>query len=441
MASRSRACRSPAPSRFLNLGYVSRARAVRPTRRHCASPCLQQSAPVDEPPEHEEHAESLQDREEEEKRPDAADRRASNEYGVEQDLQGEERPQFADRRVRGSVEREPSEAPPEDEGRDAQQLEDEPDEQGPTHAEPDRHRADPERAVRLVVRGGRRRVERSEEEGDRPDVPPRCGLDRPHQGPAAQGTEDAESDHVRDEVHPRDALPVDARDRIRERQEDHEDGEEEEPLRPDDRRERADGLAGTVPNEGPGNVRGDDDGHRGKSEGGQEERVPLHEALADQLLDDLDVFLSRVYAVRRLHVEVDVEEERERPEQGADDDDPEYDPKVIDEEMARRRGLSEHPADVQRHHGDNPELDAANAHNELREVARGEVELLRGPDFRGGSHVPPYVPRKENPACGSSFRERFEQDDASHEDVERVHVPAEGEHDEPSHERKGAARG
>src|SRR2546425_5622760 len=49
------------------------------------------------------------------------------------------------------------------------------------------------------------------------------------------------------------------------------------------------------------------------------------------------------------------------------------------------------------------------------------------------------VPRKENPACGRSLRERFEQDDASNEDVERVHVTAEGEHDEPGDERKGAA--
>src|SRR5256712_7768411 len=50
------------------------------------------------------------------------------------------------------------------------------------------------------------------------------------------------------------------------------------------------------------------------------------------------------------------------------------------------------------------------------------------------------VPSKENPACGRSLRERFEQDDASNEDVKRVHVTAEGEHDEPGDERKCAAR-
>src|SRR3989442_423279 len=97
---------------------IERARAARPSRRHCASLCLQQSAPVDEPPEHEEHAESLQDREEQEESPDAADSRASDEHGGKQELQAEERPQYPEGRVLGSVERQQPEGPPDEEESD-----------------------------------------------------------------------------------------------------------------------------------------------------------------------------------------------------------------------------------------------------------------------------------------------------------------------------------
>src|SRR6266581_5078344 len=104
-------------------------------------------------------------------------------------------------------------------------------------------------------------------------------------------------------------------------------------LRPDDRREPAAGFRRSVPYETPGDVRGEDQAHRGEAERGEEERIPLHQALADQLLDDLDVFLPRIDAVRRPHVMIHVQEEREGPEERTDDDDAQYDAEVIDEQM------------------------------------------------------------------------------------------------------------
>src|SRR5205823_8597279 len=55
--------------------------------------------------------------------------------------------------------------------------------------------------------------------------------------------------------------------------------------------------------------------------------------------DHLDVFLAGIHAVRRLHVAVDVQEQREGPEQGPDHDDPEDDPQVVDEQMSPARRL------------------------------------------------------------------------------------------------------
>src|SRR3989454_11399545 len=77
----------------------------------------------DELPKHEDHAERLENREEQEQRPDAADRRPSDEDRVEQDLQREEGPQVGHLAVRGSVEREQSESPAQREQRDRERLE------------------------------------------------------------------------------------------------------------------------------------------------------------------------------------------------------------------------------------------------------------------------------------------------------------------------------
>src|SRR2546421_9922076 len=45
--------------------------------------------------------------------------------------------------------------------------------------------------------------------------------------------------------------------------------------------------------------------------------------------------------------------------------------------MSQPRGLREHPSDVQRRDGDDPELHAPDADDQLRQVARREMELLR----------------------------------------------------------------
>src|SRR2546427_11144309 len=63
----------------------------------------------DELPKHEDHAERLENREEQEQRPDAADRRPSDEDRVEQELQSEEGRQVGHRDVLVSVDREQSE--------------------------------------------------------------------------------------------------------------------------------------------------------------------------------------------------------------------------------------------------------------------------------------------------------------------------------------------
>src|SRR5919204_196258 len=65
-----------------------------------------------ESPEHQEHSEALQDRQEEEERPDAAHGRAPEEDRVENDLESEERPQLSHSRIRRPVERKPPLTPP-----------------------------------------------------------------------------------------------------------------------------------------------------------------------------------------------------------------------------------------------------------------------------------------------------------------------------------------
>src|SRR2546430_15063718 len=45
--------------------------------------------------------------------------------------------------------------------------------------------------------------------------------------------------------------------------------------------------------------------------------------------------------------------------------------------MSQPRGLREHPSDVQRRDGDDPELHASDADDQLRQVARREMKLLR----------------------------------------------------------------
>src|SRR2546422_10774077 len=45
--------------------------------------------------------------------------------------------------------------------------------------------------------------------------------------------------------------------------------------------------------------------------------------------------------------------------------------------MSQPRGLREYPSDVQRRDGDDPELHASDADDQLRQVARREMKLLR----------------------------------------------------------------
>ena len=101
-------------------------------------------------------------------------------------------------------------------------------------------------------------------------------------------------------------------------------------MRPDERCERA-AATRAVPHKTARDVRSEDEAHGGEAERGQEERVPLHQAFADQLFDDLNVLLPRIDAVGRPHVVVYVQEERERPEQRTDDDHAKHDAEVIDE--------------------------------------------------------------------------------------------------------------
>ena len=254
------------------------------------------------------------------------------------------------------------------------------------HPDAHGHRPNAERLVRGRIRGGRRRVECPEEQGHRGDVPPGSRLDRPEERPSRERAEDAETDHVREEVHAGDALPVNPRGRIGDRQDDHQGRHEEEPVVPDECGERADRLGHIVAYDGPGHVRREDEAHRGESERREQERVPFHEALADQLLDHLHVLLTGIHAVRRPHVVVDVHQEREGPEERAHDEDPEDDSQVVDEEVLRGRGLREHPSDVEGRDGDDPELDAAEAHDQLGQVARRDAELLRDSDLAFGAH-------------------------------------------------------
>ena len=124
---------------------------------------------------------------------------------------------------------------------------------------------------------------------------------------------------------------MDARDGVGEGERDDGNRQDEEPLRPDERCERAASVPGSVSDETARDVCSEDEAHRGKAERSQEERVTLHQAFPDQLFDDLNVLLPRIDAVGRPHVVVYVQEERERPEQRTDDDHAKHDAEVIDE--------------------------------------------------------------------------------------------------------------
>ncbi len=226
-----------------------------------------------------------------------------------------------------------------------------------------------------------------------------------HQGAdSRERAQDPEPDHVREEVHPGDAFPVNARNRVGERERDDQDRQHEEPLRPDDSCERAASAARAVPDETPRHVGGEDEAHGRETERGQEERVPLHQSFADQFLDDLNVLLAGIHAVGRPHVVVHVQEEREGPEQRTDDDHAEHDAEVIDEQMSQSDGLREHPSDVQRRDGDDPELHASNADDQLRQVARREMDLLRPSDITCETHRTGHQqPRHENAAQSACF--------------------------------------
>src|SRR5207249_10338692 len=86
------------------------------------------------------------------------------------------------------------------------------------------------------------------------------------------------------------------------------------------------------------------------------------------------------------HVVVDVQQEREGPEEWAHDEDPEDDSEVVDEQVPRGPGLREHPSDVEGRDGDDPELDAAEAHDQLGQVTRRDAELLRESALAIGAH-------------------------------------------------------
>src|SRR5437867_12257091 len=76
--------------------------------------------------------------------------------------------------------------------------------------------------------------------------------------------------------------------------------------------------------------------------------------------------------------------------------------------MSQARGLREHPPDVQRRDGDDPKLHAADADNQLRQVARREVELLRPSDISCETHRTGHrQPRHENAARPRRLPERI----------------------------------
>src|SRR3990172_12989542 len=130
---------------------------TRPVSATPLPPLRPEGLPSNEPPQHEDYAQALGDREEQEEGPEVPHARAADEQAVEHDLQRDEGPQRAHRAVRGRVEREPPLAPPEREGEDRGELEGEAHGQGPPDAEADRQGPDAVCLVRHVVRGGRGR--------------------------------------------------------------------------------------------------------------------------------------------------------------------------------------------------------------------------------------------------------------------------------------------
>src|SRR3989442_10867538 len=108
---------------------------------------------------------------------------------------------------------------------------------------------------------------------------------------------------------------MERRQGVCDREEDDEDREEQESVRPEDRGERTAHVGRTILDEGPGNVCGEDERGRGKPERRQQERLTLEEPLTNQLLHDLDVLLPGIDPVRRLPFAGDVRPEREGREE------------------------------------------------------------------------------------------------------------------------------